>query len=467
MPLEILLGHIDGLIHQIINLEKAPELNQIPFSKVKNHLISSIGNYRNGLKIIRKGLTEVIIKKAELVSQSQTKHKRFLSVEEIAYKFYRELLSASYVTAERFNTDVTMLVKTGIPPELYHWLLEIPESFGIKTTVALQEGQRFITETFRQKIIKPLKSMIELAKRPEIEGTLAQFKPIDLTKSNPIGNGYVISCVRGEAQNPVLWPILLHEVFELVDNEQNLLKKFREFASMKGKSLPALAADSKANQHWILEILMDFFAINSFGPMYAKSLLEYSKRSPYIQTFEHPEMSSRLFCAYQYVKGPIKGKTDIFGKCQVKARQEVEKEIKRFRVEGEFNSEKEQKLLYLYSLMAQFFETIKVPSFFDRLEKYSEQAGNPKVSLEEALKDEKRRFIPFSDPLLNFNDIRNNIFYHHISLAIDPNIVLNVVLANYDLYRKDKHFRVIVDSIRKWKIKQVWNYSANLLEKNS
>lgn len=467
MPLEALIDHIDSLIDQIGELERTPELDQIPFSKVKNHLKSSIRNYKNGLKIIKEGLTECVIKKAILYAQGETKDGRLLSAEQVIYTVYQELVSNSYRIAERFNTEVTMLMKAGIPPELYHWLLEIPEHFGIKKTITIQEGQRFITETFDQKIIKPLKPMIELAKSPEVKGSLAQLEPSDLMQYNPIKDGYVVSCVRGEVQNPVLWPILCHEMFELVDKEQNLFKRLEEFASTKGESLPILDANSKTNRRWILEILMDFFAINSFGPMYAKSLLEYFKRSPYYQTFEHPEMSSRLFNVYQCLRTPIKGKTDILAKCQLKAKREVEQEIKRYRAGGELIPEKEQKLLHLYSLMAQFFEIIKLPSFLDRLAKYSEQSGNPEASLDNILKDETGRFIPFHDPLFNFDDIRNNILYHHISLAIDPNIMLNVVLANYDLYQKDEHFKVIVDSIKKWKVKQVWNCSVNLLGKNS
>jgi len=468
LPLEALIGHIDSLIGQIGQLERSPELGQIPFSKVKNNLKTSFRNYKNGLEIIKEGLTRSVVKKAELYAQTKTKDGKVLSAEQILYTIYQELVSNCYRTAERFNTEATMLGRAGIPPELYHWLLEIPEHFEIKKTITIQEGQRFITETFDQKIVRPLKPIIELAKSPEVKGSLAQLEPLDLIQSNPIEDGYVISCVRGEAQNPILWPILCHEMFELVDKEKNLVKRLEEFASTADTILPTLDANSKINRHWILEILMDFLAINSFGPMYAKSLLEYFKRSPYYQTFEYPEMASRLFSVYQCLRTPIRGKTDIFGKCQLKAKQEVEREIKRYREGGELHPEKEKKLLHLYSLMAQFYETIKIPSFLDKLAKHSEQSSNPAVSLKDILEvNEKRRFILFQGPLLIFDDIRNNILYHHISLAIDPNILLNVVLANYDLYQKDEHLKVIVDSIKKWKVKQVWNYSVNLLEKKS
>ena len=468
MFLEILIGHIDSLIRQTVNLENAEEIDQIPFSRIKNLLRSSIKNYRNGLLITKQGLKESIIKRAELYAKRKTKDGKSLSVEQILYTIYQQFVSTSYVTAERFHTETTMLVKAGIPPEIYHWLLEIPEHFGIKKIIIFQEGPRFLTETFDQKIVKPLKTMIELAKKSEVQGSLAQLKPIDLLKLNPIEGGYVISCVRGEAKNPVLWPILCHEMFELVDKEQNLLKSFEQFAFTKGVDIPTLDPTPKVNQHWVSEILMDLLAINSFGPMYAKSLLNYFKRSPYYQTFEHPEMSSRLFCVYQYLKAPIEDKTDISSRCQMKAIKEVEQEIKRYRMEGELDSIKEDKLSTLYSLVSQFSETIDAPSFSQRLNAYFRQAGNSKITLSEILKKKETiDFIPFQDCLLEFKDIRNNILHHHISLAIDPNIMLNVVLANYDEYQKNEPLGVVVDSIKKWKTKWVWNHSVSILEESS
>jgi len=442
------------------------ELDQIPFSKIKYLLADAITNYKNGLKIIREALIESVIKRAELITQLKSKSGRSFSTEQVIYNFYQEIVSTSYLTAERFNTDATMLVKTSIQPELYHWLLEIPEYFGVKKTIVLQEGIRFITETFDQKILNPLKPLIELAKRPDIEGSLAQLKPIDLTKSNPIGDGYVISCVRGEAQNPVLWPVLYHEIFELIDAEQNLLQNLEDFVTKKKRNLPILDSDSKTNKHWTLEIFMDFLAINSFGPMYAKSLLEYFKRSPYYQTLQHPEMSSRLFCVYQYLTSSFNSEMDIFYKCQTKARQEIEPEITRYEAEQELDSAKKQKLSSLYSLMVQFLGTIDIPTFLNRLEEYRQQSTNSQATFNNLLKDE-RKFIPFQDPLFNFEDIRNNILYHHISLAIDPCVMLNVVLANNDLYQMKEHLPVVIDSIRKWKIKQVWNLSVDELSRES
>jgi hypothetical protein len=457
-----IITHIDSLIDQIDKLES--EIEKIPFSKITRSLSKSNGNYRNGLKIIREAFTECLTKKAELHAKSATKDNKYLSPEQVLYSFYSELISISYSTAERFNTDACALVESGLPWELYHWLLDIPEFFGIEKVIVFQEGERFLTETFDQRLIRPLKPMIEVARNPEVKGTLAQLKPIDLTERNPITIGYVVSCIRGEVQNPVLWPVLCHEMFEVVDKEKGLFTDFLEFVSKKGKTLPSLDDDHITNQNWISELLIDFLTINSFGPMYAKSLIEYFKRSPYYPTHRHPPPSFRLFCAFPYLQKYQEVDTDIFGKCQLKARHDTQREMQAHK--ESLNSEKEKQLSDLNYLMAQFFETIKIPSFIDKLVEYSEQTANPKVTLVDILKDESK-FISFQDPPLNFDDIKNNILYHHISLAVRPEIILNVVLANYDLYSKSRHLTVIIDSIKKWKIKQVWDSSVKALRENS
>lgn len=460
MPLDALIAHIDSLIKESHESER--ELEKIPFSSIRLNLQKAIASHRNGLKIIRNGLTESLMKKAEIIASLPSKSGKSYSVEQVMYTFFPEIISASYITAERLNTDITMLAKTGIVPELYYWLLEIPENFSFKKSAVLREGERFLTETFNQRIIAPLQTLIDLAKKPDVDGSLAQVGPIDLTKTNPVEEGYIVSCVRGEAQSPIMWPILCHEMFELVDMEQGILKNFKEFVSTQSKELPVFDPDSQTNERWILEILMDFLAMTSFGPMYARSLLEYCKRSPYYPTPQYPEMCSRLYCAYLYLLESFRTDSDIFHRCQKKAREDVEQEIQRYETNEDLDTEKKTKLGFLCSLMEQFCRSIKILTFLDRLEKHVGESENSKTTLKEILKNEDL-FLPFKDPVMTFGDINNNVLLHHISLAIDPNILLNVVIANYDSYQKEAHLKIIIDSIKKWKVKQAWNSSVDNL----
>ena len=458
MPLEALISHIESLVDKTRESEK--DIDTIPYAKIKSMLLQAVENFRNGLKIAKDSLALSLIKKATIIAETQKPRSGVpQSTEQVLYTNYREILSESYSTAERLNTEVTTLAKTEIAPELYHWLLEIPESFNIQKIIVLREGNRFLTETFEQLIVNPLRLLIATAKEPEVPGSLVQIESLDLLAANPIEEGYVVSCIRGESTNPVMWPILCHEMFELADKEKGIVKEFYSMVSKADKSMPVLDKVPETNELYILEILMDFLAINSFGPMYAKSLLEYCKRSPYYPTPQYPDMCVRLFCTYLYLSEQFKSETDIFAKCQKKALEGIRPEILQYEQNKELDEGKERKLGALFVLMMKFLGEKKTRSFIDRLKDYSQEAQDPKATLSKVM-ESNDRFIPFKDPLLTFEDITNNIFHHHVALAIDPNILLNVVLANYDLYQGERHRSILLDSFKKWKVKQAWNISA-------
>lgn len=468
MQLTPLIEHIKKLID--ITNEQENKLRNIPFSKINRMLGRAICNYRNGLLIIQDGLIGSLTKKAATLSSLPTKSGKPLTADQIIFSIYQELVSSAYSTAEYFNTSVALLLESGISWELYYWLLEIPQSFHIDKLVVFQQGTLFITQTFKDEIAKPLNPLIEIAKDPNVPGSLIQIKSVDLLKTHPIEDGYIITCIRSEADNPIMWPILCHEMFELVDIDQgstgsSLVQQFEIFVKTQMCSVPILNADKHTNEKWLLELLMDFLAITSFGPMYAKALLEFCQRSPYYPTPEYPEMCFRIYCAYLYLTSPVKSDSDIFGRCQTVAKAEVQAEVSRYEDEGNLDNDKETNISELYHLMFRFRKTIKTPTFVQRLDEYIAQSQISAVKLKDLLKKDvldvegKHKFIPFKDPLLTFDNITNTVMFHHISLAIDPNILLNVVIANYQSYNKDEHYEVIIDSIKKWKIKNVWNFS--------
>ncbi|MGA3291299.1 MAG: hypothetical protein ABSD42_13790 [Candidatus Bathyarchaeia archaeon] len=266
-------------------------------------------------------------------------------------------------------------------------------------------------------------------------------------------------------------------MFESVDMDlghhgQSIMKQFQTFAETQIKTLPLITDDKETNEKWLLEILMDFLAITSFGPMYAKSLLEYCQRSPYYPTPEHPEMCYRIYSAYSYLQSAVKPESDIFSRCQEVAKAQIEPEVTRYEDDGNLNSQSEQMLTQLYQLMVKFRRTIKTPTFVQRLDNYIADSQLPNVTLKGLLKKEalnvegNPKIIPFKDPVLTFDQIKNTLL-NGISLSIDPNILLNVVIANLDNFNKEAPCEVIIDSIKKWKIKSVWNYSLSTLETKS
>ena len=167
-----------------------------------------------------------------------------------------------------------------------------------------------------------------------------------------------------------------------------------------------------------------------------------------------------------------KSQSDIFIRCQEIGKNEIYPEVTRYEDEGNLDTEKKQALTEIFRLMVKFRQIIKTPTFLQRLDNYVVKSQQSEATLKDLLKKEllntgeKPKFIPFKDPLLSFDHIRNTIFEFGISLAIDPNILLNVVIANADIYNKEDDLDVIVESIKKWKIKEAWNLSIGQIKES-
>ena len=127
MQLTALIEHIDGLIAQADGQKN--KLKNIPFSKINKMLACAITNYKNGLLIIHDGLTDSLTRKAVALSKIQTRKGEYLTPDQIIYTVYQDLVGSAYTTAEHFNGSIALLVESGIPWELYYWLLRNPPKF--------------------------------------------------------------------------------------------------------------------------------------------------------------------------------------------------------------------------------------------------------------------------------------------------------------------------------------------------
>lgn len=78
---------------------------------------------------------------------------------------------------------------------------------------------------------------------------------------------------------------------------------------------------------------------------------------------------------------------------------------------------------------------------------------------------EKETENNFTDPLYEFDTISKLLLENSVSLAIDPRIILNVVMAQIEKitataqtarFISEKNFEAITDSLIKWKIVKEW-----------
>jgi len=454
LPLESLVDHIDELISQITNLTS--NLQNIPYPRVKQNIRFSGQNYVNGLKIAKEVITNCIVKRASLLSSVQRKDGRTLPPEEIIRSYWLDQVSGCYRTVERFNTDITTQANPSMPYELYHWLFDLFDRLGLDVTIVLQDSNQYTNDSFEKAIVEPLMPLLKVAKEPLLPGSLLQVETKDFVNAYPIKLGYVISFIKGEACNPLLWPLLIHEVFHITDKEKALMTSHN--SPTKGE-IPILHENKTVNSRWISEIFADIMAIHYVGPMYAFSLMDYFERVPYVQTIQYPEMCVRLYSVYCYLESVRSTYTDIVHRCLDSFKAKIGEKVLEYEESGELSEEKKEKLEDIYQKISGWFPLLRVNSFKQTLREYVLTAKS--VGFENRTNS---KFAPFPHLVFSYDEIDNLIFRDRISLAIHPNILLNVILSNLGKYNRHIHYDVLVDSIKKWKIKQAWERSIQNLK---
>jgi len=215
-----------------------------------------------------------------------------------------------------------------------------------------------------------------------------------------------------------------------------------------------LHEDKDVNSQWMSEIFADIMAIHYFGPMYALSLMDYFERVPYVQTIQHPEMCVRLYSTYQYLERSRSLYTDILHRCLNSCKSQILEKCSAYERSGELSKEKKEKLADIYQIFSKWFSSLKIKSFNKILREYALKANSAKLK-----KDLTHKYAPFPNVVFSYDEIVDLIFLRSVSLAIHPNILLNVILSNMDKYNGNAHFDVLVDSIKKWKIVQAWELS--------
>ena len=309
MPLESTRDHLDFIINQIEQWNK----DDVVYPVARKNLSLSATNYIRGLKIIQNLITKTIIKPAT-ERQTEIEEKGTpIDLETVIRKFYSRQVVGYYRIAERFNDNFNNQKAPFLPFEIYYWIDSILKDLDIDIPVVVEASNQFINESFNDTIIEPLSAGLEMGGGSLIPGSLETVDVSDIFEGFKIEDGYIISYIRGEFRNIQLWPILIHEIFHIVDREKKLVQNLLK----TNTGLPALSSEKSQNLKWITEIMMDIFSAKYFGPMYLLSLQTYFDRLPYVgQTLDHPEMALRLKAVQLYVNETAVPYTNIFDKCK-------------------------------------------------------------------------------------------------------------------------------------------------------
>jgi hypothetical protein len=445
MPLESTRDHIEFIINQIENWDK----EEVVYPIARNNLILSANNHINGLKIINNLITKTIIKPAtEKLDEIQAKG-TVIDLETIIRKYYSKQVVDYYRTAERFNENFNNQKKPFLPFEIYYWIDSIMKDIGLETKIIIEASNQFVNHSFNDSIIEPLSASLEIGGGSIIPGSLKTIDVSDIFSGYKINDGYVISYIRGEFRNILLWPILIHEMFHILDREKKIVENL-----LKRKKIPPLSVENAQNLKWLTELVMDIFSAKYFGPAYLLSLQTYFERLPYVgQTLDHPEMALRLKAVQMYMNDSETPYTDIFDKCKSACSKMTSSRINAVIKAEKYSGEKEEQITTIFKAISEYFDELGLPSFRMELKKYL---------LKSEAKETEKDFI---DPLYDFDEIKELLLDNAVSLALDPRIILNVVMAQYEKlttgvssgrFLSERHYEIITDSLLKWKIEKEW-----------
>ncbi len=451
-PLRSTLEHIEELESEVDHA--ILDLNQIPYPKVRHNLEVAGHNYRAGLVAI-KNILNKLVERATAVEELSALTGRKLTLHEALRKYWGKEVNQSYLTAERFTTNFRLESQGGIPWELYYMVLDIFDGFGFDETFVFREGSHFMNETSEETISEVLDPLAKALQEPipgKIDGQATREEIIP-----PISSAHAISYIAGEARNAVLWPVLVHEAFHLLDKRLGLFGKMEK--SLAGtQRLPILdkTKDAEVNRRWSREIFQDIMAIHYFGPLYSHSLMRYFERLPYIQTIEHPEMSSRLYAVSKYLEdirdAPISG-SDIVVKALRFCGPGLEAEMVKYRDSGELTKETRLELDMFYRSVTSWLKLQKTTLFGDRLRQYVEESEKAPQMAQLNNVDQ----VPFVDPLLNFDEVVDLVFRSGVYPPLHPTLLLNIILSVSDQFSPPGFYDRFVECMKKWCVKRAWN----------
>lgn len=407
-------------------------------------------NYLYGLNYLTYIAQEVLVKVAGGTLSLVRKENPEATLDSVIREFYNEYVRKLYLTAEDLQRDfIRLQVRNEVPHEVYLWVSDFLPHLVPNARFVFQEDVKFENEEFNTAILGRVRGLAELT-QPTLDLSITEFNRSEFSKKEEFVPGSVITFAGAEAKNPDMWPIFIHEVFHIVNTKNGYLSIFLNFPKTRdvGKlKMPSLSDNITEQHNWLDELMVDYLSLRYFGPVYAFSLVQYFSRYPYPSTDEHPPMEMRLLATAHYLgnasKKLGKGLTEPF-----MSRLNSLLEGKTPDIEG---------IEDLSELLEMWGDSLGLPTYVGQLNQYQHR---PNLSLAQTdllrNPNEDVDLVPFNEPPFTVDEIREHFFNGLIPLAIHPNILFNVVFANYKEYDPSQHSIVLAESIRKWHILESW-----------
>jgi len=254
----------------------------------------------------------------------------------------------------------------------------------------------------------------------------------------------IICYDRGQFDNVLSWPLLLHEAFHYFYETQRL--------DRLAKDCPKVS--------WLEEALIDMYVVNYFGPAYALSLATYLQKFPHEKTVSHPSFASRIFIALKYLekmqeqkKLPLPSSehvADVFN--YLKKVWDEHKESDPLEVQNQVSK--------IYDIAEKDVKEL----IFEKTQPFS----NFLVETEKRRREvhEKAGFEFAENQVLSVSDVIE-YFSAGVPAAADPRIVFNSFISKrYQEMINDRRISIFIkESLKKWHLKNAWLKAKALASK--
>ena len=376
----------------------------------------------------------------EFVSQrlqrAQNLFQKWLDVYELyAQGYQKEILSWSAqfeiwhlsVCGDVIEETLPQVFQIKIPQEVYilldHVLTELKHGSDFYVLV---ESDRFRQNSIYDVIYgRSLKDLTppRPIKPSEINAVLSSIRK----------NDAIMFCYdRGEYDNPLSWPLMIHECLHWFYSMENI------------SSLEAMCPEVT----WIEESLIDIYVTKFFGPAYATSLASYLYLHPHEEAVTHPHFAVRLYTSSKYLDELIERKESLPEpiNAQIFEATEYIKEVL------DRNSEVIERV---GKEIDRIYELTKQP-----IQKLIAQKTQPFLVLIRNTEQERKDTMKLpleefpGEQIFSIKDVQR--YYElGIPVAANPRVLFNSFIAA-EYLGKEVNSLFVTESLKKWYVREFW-----------
>lgn len=249
-------------------------------------------------------------------------------------------------------------------------------------------------------------------------------------------NAFIINYERGQYDNVLSWPLLLHEAIHCIYSSTELQNFEKNYSDVP----------------WCREALIDIYITNFFGPSYATALANYLQRFPYTEAASHPDFCARLYISLLYLTELTKDEESSIQPIKNKINEAFDY-VKKIWEQHRQNAPPD-----VQDKAGEIYEATRHQIKNSIMRKNVKPFQGHFVDVE----GKRRNFLKSKElnPVLQILSIDDVLFYydHGIPISADPRILFNAFISKRFQESITAATNIfITQSLKKWHICKTWS----------